>query len=201
MRPLGDRLVIATHNAGKEAEISALLAPHGVAVTSAGTLGLPVPEETETSFAGNARLKAHAAASGTGLTALADDSGLEVDALGGAPGVLTADWAETGAGRDFGLAMHRLHDALAHSGASQPWRARFRCALCLAWPDGDNAVFEGSVEGRIVWPMRGALGHGFDPVFQPDGHDQTFAEIRPDLKNRISHRAAAFTRLVAACFS
>lgn len=201
MRPLGARLVIATHNSGKEAEIAALLAPHGIAVTSAGRLGLSVPEETETSFAGNARLKARAAAAGTGLTALSDDSGLEVDALGGAPGVQTADWAETGAGRDFGRAMLRLHDALLTSGAPQPWRARFRCALCLAWPNGCDAIFEGSVEGRIVWPMRGALGHGFDPVFQPVGYDVTFAEMDPDRKNLISHRAAAFAKLIAASVS
>jgi len=201
MRALGDRLVIATHNAGKESEIAALLAPHGLAVVSAGRLGLPVPEETETTFAGNARLKARVAAAATGLVALSDDSGLEVDALDGAPGVHTADWAETGAGRDFEQAMQRLHDALQTAEASQPWRARFRCALCLAWPGGGDEIFEGSVEGRIVWPMRGDLGHGFDPVFQPEGHGQTFGEMDPGRKNRISHRAEAFARMVSACFA
>lgn len=196
----GDTLLVATHNAGKLQEIAALLAPYGVRVIGAAEKGLPEPEETETTFLGNARIKAHAAARATGLPALSDDSGIEIDALGGAPGVYTANWAETETGRDFGVAMRRAHDELVASGAPQPWTARFRCTLVMAWPDGHDEVFPGTVEGRIVWPMRGAGGHGYDPVFQPDGHDITFAEMDPAQKNRISHRADAFTRLVRGCF-
>lgn len=199
MRALNEgQLLVASHNHGKVEEIAALFAPLGIEVTSAGALGLPVPEETESSFIGNARIKAHAAARETGLPALADDSGLEVDALGGAPGVHTADWAETPEGRDFVMAMEQVHAALVRSGAAQPWRARFRCALVLAWPDGGEAVFEGAVEGQIVWPMRGDLGHGYDPIFQPDGHKTTFAQMDRWEKNRMSHRGRAFEKLVAA---
>jgi len=193
------RLVVATHNRGKLEEIAALLAPYGVTVTSNADHGLPEPEETEESFAGNAALKARAAARATGLPALADDSGLEVDALDGAPGVRSADWAETGTGRDFGMAMARLHGALMTAGAVEPWRARFRCALVLAWPDGHEALFEGRIEGRIIWPGRGVLGHGYDPIFQPEGFGQTFGEMERWEKNRMSHRGAAFRRLVAGC--
>ncbi len=196
----GDTLLVATHNAGKLQEIAALLAPYGVRVIGAAEKGLPEPEETETTFLGNARIKAHAAARATGLPALSDDSGIEIDALGGAPGVYTANWAETDTGRDFGVAMERAHDELVASGAPEPWKARFRCTLVMAWPDGHDEVFAGTVEGRIVWPMRGAGGHGYDPVFQPDGHDITFAEMDPAQKNRISHRADAFARLVRGCF-
>ena len=194
----GDRLVVATHNAGKMEEIAALMAPHGVEVTSAGALGLPVPEETEASFTGNARLKARAAAQATGLPALADDSGLSVAALDGAPGVHTADWAETGAGRDFAMAMARVWQELEAAGAPEPRRAAFRCALVLVWPDGAEVAVEGRVEGRIVWPGRGDLGHGYDPIFQPDGHDVTFGEMDRWEKNRMSHRGVAFRALVAA---
>ena len=197
----GDRLVIATHNRGKLEEIAKLLEPFQVAVISAGQLGLPEPEETATTFEGNARIKAHAAARATGLPALADDSGLEVDALGGAPGVWTADWAETPVGRDFGMAMTRVHEELLASGTTAPWTARFRCTLVLAWPDGYDAVFKGKIAGQIVWPMRGAQGHGFDPIFQPEGRDQTFGEIDRWEKNRISHRADAFRKLIAGCFT
>jgi XTP/dITP diphosphohydrolase len=193
------RLVVATHNAGKQEEIAALLAPFGVAVTSNADHGLPEPEETETTFAGNAGIKARAAALATGLPALADDSGLEVDGLGGAPGVYTADWAETGSGRNFGFAMERVHRELVAAGAPEPWLARFRCALVLAWPDGHEEVFEGRAEGRIVWPGRGDRGHGYDPVFQPEGFAQTFGEMDRWEKNRMSHRGAAFKRLVAGC--
>lgn len=196
----GTALVVATHNRGKLEEIAALLAPFGVAVTSNADHGLPEPEETEESFAGNAGIKARAAAKATGLPALADDSGLEVDALGGAPGVRTADWAETGSGRDFGVAMERVWRELVAAGAKEPWRARFRCALVLCWPDGHEEVFEGKVEGRIVWPGRGDQGHGYDPVFQPDGFDQTFGEMDRWEKNRMSHRGNAFAKLVAGCF-
>jgi XTP/dITP diphosphohydrolase len=196
----GDTLLVATHNAGKLEEIASLLAPYGVGVIGAGDRALPEPDETETTFVGNARIKAHAAARATGLPALSDDSGIEIDALGGAPGVYTANWAETETGRDFGMAMRKAHERLVASGAAQPWTARFRCALVLAWPDGHDEVFEGTVEGRIVWPMRGDQGHGYDPIFQPDGHDQTFGEMDRWDKNRISHRARAFAGLVAGCF-
>jgi XTP/dITP diphosphohydrolase len=198
----GGRLVVATHNRGKLAEIAALLAPFPVKVLSAADLGLPEPAETETTFVGNARIKAHAAAAASGLPALADDSGIEVDGLGGAPGVHTADWAElAGGGRDFGQAMRRTWAELERAGAASPRTARFRCTLVLAWPDGHDEVFEGAVEGRCVWPMRGERGHGYDPMFLPDGYALTFGEMDPAEKNRISHRAAAFGRLVAACFA
>ena len=195
----GDRLVVATHNRGKLEEIAALLEPHGVAVTGAAELGLAEPEETEHSFVGNARIKAHAAARATGLPALADDSGIAVEALGGAPGVHTADWAETPAGRDFEMAMRRTWEALEAVGAPEPRRAAFCCTLVLAWPDGTDAVFEGRMEGRIVWPMRGTQGHGYDPIFQPEGHGMTFGEMDRWEKNRISHRADAFRKFVAGC--
>ncbi|WP_113911663.1 RdgB/HAM1 family non-canonical purine NTP pyrophosphatase [Roseovarius dicentrarchi] len=196
----GDTLLVATHNAGKLAEIVSLLAPYGIKVVGAAECDLPEPDETETSFAGNARIKAHAAAQATGLPALSDDSGIEIDALGGAPGVYTADWAETPNGRDFAMAMTKAHKKLLASGAAQPWTARFCCTLVLAWPDGHDEIFPGTVEGQITWPMRGHKGHGYDPIFQPSGYDVTFAEMEPDLKNRISHRADAFARLVKGCF-
>ena len=197
---VGKVLVVATHNAGKLEEIAALLGPYGIAVTSNADHGLPEPVETELSFAGNARIKAHAAAQATGLPALADDSGIEVAALDGAPGVHTADWAETGAGRDFVLAMGRVWDELEAAEAPEPRRARFCCTLVLAWPDGHDEVFAGEMPGRIVWPMRGQKGHGYDPIFQPDGFDLTFGEMDRWQKNQISHRADAFAKLVAGCF-
>ncbi|MFO1209061.1 MAG: non-canonical purine NTP pyrophosphatase [Amaricoccus sp.] len=200
-RLAGPRLLVATHNAGKLAEIRAMLAGYPLDVVSAGELGLPEPAETEESFVGNARIKAHAAAEASGLPALADDSGIEVDALGGQPGVHTADWAEGPRGRDFVRAMTRTHDALAAAGAPEPWTARFRSTLVLAWPDGHDEVFGGRVEGRCVWPMRGDRGHGYDPMFLPDGHHLTFGEMDPQLKNRISHRAQAFERFVAGCLA
>ena len=193
--------MVATHNAGKLEEIVALLAPFGVEVVSAAELGLPVPEETETSFVGNARIKARAGVRGSGLPTLADDSGLTVDALGGAPGVYTADWAETPVGRDFGIAMTRLWRELEAVSAPKPRTAQFRCTLVLAVPDGEDQVFEGMVPGQVVWPMRGVQGHGYDPVFQPDGHDLTFGEMDRWAKNRISHRADAFRKFVDACFT
>jgi XTP/dITP diphosphohydrolase len=195
-----DQLVVATHNRGKLEEIAALLSPFGITLTSNANHGLPEPDETETTFAGNARIKAHAAAVATGLPALADDSGLEIAALGGAPGVYTADWAETPTGRDFDVAMARAHDALLATGTPQPWTARFCCTLVLAWPDGHDEVFEGFAVGQIVWPGRGARGHGYDPVFQPEGHDHTFGEMDRWEKNLMSHRADAFAKLVAGCF-
>ncbi|PRX37178.1 XTP/dITP diphosphohydrolase [Meinhardsimonia xiamenensis] len=192
--------MIATHNAGKLREIRALLEPYGVTVTSAGELGLPEPAETEETFAGNARIKAHAAARASGLIALSDDSGIEVEALGGAPGVHTADWAETPSGRDFRLAMEKTWTLLEQRNAPFPRRARFVCTLCLAWPDGRDQIFEGAVEGQVVWPMRGERGFGYDPIFLPDGETETFGEMAPEKKHAMSHRARAFAKLVDACF-
>lgn len=199
------RLVIASHNAGKVREIRDLLAPYGVEPVSAGELGLPVPEETGTSFAENASIKARAAALASGLPALADDSGLCVAALGGAPGVYTADWAERQPfegppGRDWYMAMGKVEGRLAALGADADRSAAFVCALALAWPDGDEELFEGRVEGGLVWPPRGTLGFGYDPVFVPSGSALTFAEIPPVEKHAISHRADAFRKLVAGVF-
>ncbi|MBY5987166.1 RdgB/HAM1 family non-canonical purine NTP pyrophosphatase [Roseovarius atlanticus] len=201
MRKLSsDTLLVATHNAGKLEEISKLLAPYDVSVVGAAEMNLDEPDETESTFVGNARIKAHAAAQATGLPALSDDSGIEIDPLDGAPGVFTADWAETETGRDFGMAMKKAYDGIISKQAAPPWTARFCCTLVLAWPDGHDEVFPGTVEGQIVWPMRGEHGHGYDPIFRPAGHDVTFAEMDPDLKNRISHRADAFRKLVKGCF-
>lgn len=197
----GTRLLVATHNTGKLEEIADLLKPFGVDVVGAAALKLPEPDETEDSFIGNARIKAHAAAKATGLPALADDSGIAIDALGGAPGVYTADWAETPQGRDFVMAMTRAHDELEAINAPYPRTARFCCTLVLAWPDGHDEVFEGVMPGQVVWPMRGDQGHGYDPIFQPDGYDITFGEMDRWEKNRISHRADAFRKLVAGCFA
>ena len=189
-------LLVATHNHGKLEEIAHLLQPFGITVTSAAEHDLPEPAETGTTFVENARIKAHAAAQATGLPALSDDSGLEVAALDGAPGVYTADWAETPTGRDFTMAMQKVHDALEAKSAPHPHRARFCCTLVLAWPDGHDEVFPGTMDGKMVWPMRGDQGHGYDPVFQPDGHDLTFGEMDRWQKNLISHRAGAFAKLV-----
>lgn len=193
------RLIVASHNKGKLREIGALLRPYGMDPVSAGDLGLPEPAETEETFAGNARIKAHAAAK-AGFPALSDDSGIEVDALGGRPGVHTADWAETPTGRDFAMAMTRVWTMLEEIGAPEPRTARFVCTLCLAWPDGHDEIFRGEVEGRIVWPMRGDQGFGFDPIFLPAGETETFGEMDPARKHAMSHRAEAFRKLVAACF-
>jgi XTP/dITP diphosphohydrolase len=190
----GEKLVIASHNPGKVAEIDALVAPYRINVIGAGALGLPEPEETETTFEGNAALKAHAAATASGLVALADDSGLVVPALGGAPGIYSARWA--GPTKDFRVAMTRVQSELGDNDR----RAHFVAVLALAWPDGEEALFRGEVCGQLTWPPRGEQGFGYDPIFVPDGYDQTFGEIDPDLKHRISHRARAFAKLVAACF-
>ena len=197
----GTQLLVASHNKGKLEEIARLLLPYGVAAVSAADLGLPEPAETETSFVGNARIKAHAAAQATGLPALSDDSGIEVEALGNAPGVYTADWAETPHGRDFEMAMTKTWGLLEAAQAPFPRRARFCCTLVLAWPDGHDDVFAGMMAGQIVWPMRGNLGHGYDPIFQPDGFDITFGEMDRWQKNEISHRADAFLKLVQGCFA
>lgn len=189
------KLVIASHNAGKVREIGELLAPFGVEVVSAGDLGLDEPEETAATFTGNAAIKAHAAARAANLPALADDSGLAVDALGGDPGIYSARWA--GPTKDFGTAMALVNDKL---GAASDRSARFVCALALAWPDGHCEQFEGVVEGTLVWPPRGTAGFGYDPMFQPADHTVTFGEMDPAAKHAISHRADAFRKLVAACF-
>ena len=178
-------------------EIRALVEAHGIVPISAGELGLPEPEETATSFVANATLKALASATAANLPALADDSGLCVDALHGAPGVVSADWA--GSPRDFGRAMERVHAEVEAAGPNAPTTARFMCALVLAWPDGHTQSYEGRVEGRIVWPPRGSRGFGYDPMFAADGMDDTFGELDPDLKHRISHRADAWRKLAAAC--
>lgn len=192
----GPKLVLATHNAGKLREVAALLAPWGFAVVSAGSLGLPEPAETEESFLGNARIKALAAATSSGLPALADDSGFSVAALDGAPGVRTADWAETPNGRDYAMAMGKVEKLARHAPDRAAW---FSCALVLAWPDGHTEGFLGEAHGSWVWPPRGQHGFGYDPMFVPAGHTLTFGEMDPAAKHDISHRAAAFRLLEQAC--
>ncbi|MFO1062096.1 MAG: RdgB/HAM1 family non-canonical purine NTP pyrophosphatase [Dongiaceae bacterium] len=196
----GDKLVLATHNPGKLREIAELLQPFGVRVLSAAGLGLPAPDETGASFIANAEIKARAAADGAALPALADDSGMAVAALDGAPGIYSARWAADG--KDFGAAMERVERELQARGAAAPERrgAQFVCALSLCWPDGHCESFEGTVAGTLVWPPRGGNGFGYDPMFQPDGHDLTFGEMDPAAKHAISHRAAAFRQLTRACF-
>lgn len=195
----GSRLVVASHNPGKVWEIKELIAPYGFDAISAGDLKLAEPEETETTFEGNARLKAVAAAEAAGLPALADDSGLEVDALGGAPGIYSARWA--GPGKDFALAMQLVHDALAEKGAWEglPPRANFISVLCLAWPTGETRLFEGRVYGTLHWPPRGGNGFGYDPMFVPDGERLTFGEMEPAAKYAISHRTRAFEAFRRNC--
>jgi XTP/dITP diphosphohydrolase len=197
----GTQLVVATHNKGKLEEFAALLAPLKIMCISAGQLGLPEPDETETTFLGNARIKAHAAARASGLPSLADDSGLSVDALNGAPGVYTADWATTPHGRDFTMAMEKTRRMLQDAHAPQPWTAQFRATLVLAWPDGHDEWVEGVAAGELVWPRRGADGHGYDPMFQPVGLTTTFAEMPADGKNAISHRGKAVAAMLAKCFT
>ncbi len=194
----GPQLVIASHNAGKAREIAELLAPYGVEVIPAANLNLPEPEETETTFIGNAELKARAAAAAAGLPALADDSGLVVSALAGAPGIYSARWA--GPTKDFAIAMARVQRELEAKSAADR-RAHFIAALSLCWPDGHCKSFEGRVDGALVWPPRGGKGFGYDPMFVPDGHDVTFGEMEPAAKHAISHRADAFRKLTTACFA
>ena len=205
-RKLGSgSLVIATHNAGKLKEIAALLEPHGLKCLSAGSLGLPEPAETGTSFVQNALLKARAAAEASGMAALADDSGLSVEALDGRPGVYTADWAERQwfegkPGRDWYMAMGKVEGMLQALGPDTARACAFHCVLAIAWPDGESAVYEGTAPGTLTWPPRGTMGFGYDPVFVPHGRDVTFAELDPEEKHRISHRADAFAKLVAEQF-
>ena len=203
----GTRLVVASHNKGKVAEINDLIRPYGLAAVSAGELGLPEPEETEHTFAGNALLKAVAAAKASSLPALSDDSGLEVACLGGAPGIFSARWA--GPTKDFTAAMARVArevEAVAKAGEGGGFgpdrpSADFRCVLCLAWPDGSSEMFEGRVDGRLVWPPRGSKGFGYDPMFLADGHDLTFGEMESDAKHAISHRARAFALFRDRCLA
>lgn len=197
----GQKLVVASHNPGKVREIGDLIQPFGLQAVSAGDLGLPEPEETESTFTGNAELKARAAATAADLPALADDSGLEVFALGGAPGIFSARWA--GPSKDFTVAMQRVMSELAAQDASpnNSRVANFTCALSLAWPDGHCETFEGKVFGHLTWPMRGDKGFGYDPIFIPKGHDVTFAEMDPAEKHAMSHRAEAFKQFVDACLN
>ncbi len=194
------RLVVATHNPGKLAEIGDLLGPHGIDTVPAASLGISEPDEIETTFAGNARLKAEHCAMASGRLALSDDSGLCVDALGDEPGVYSARWA--GPAKDFALAMRNIEEKLRARGAVTPdaRQAHFICALCLAWPDGHDEIFEGRVDGALVWPPRGSNGFGYDPMFVPDGFSQTFGEMEPAMKHKMSHRARAFEKLVDAVF-
>lgn len=194
----GAKLVIASHNPGKVREIGELLAPFGVEVVSAGDLNLIEPVEDGVTFIANAEIKALAAATAAGLPALADDSGLCVHALNNEPGVYSARWA--GPGKNFSIAMQKVEEALVASG-SLDRSAHFACALTLAWPDGHVESFEGTVNGQMVWPPKGEKGFGYDPTFQPDGHAVTFAEMPPQQKHSMSHRAQAFEKLVAACFA
>jgi XTP/dITP diphosphohydrolase len=207
-RQLAGRVVIATHNAGKLREMRELLAPHGIDAVSAAELRLVEPEETGASFQDNARIKALAAARASGLPAFADDSGLAVDALGGAPGIQSARWA--GEDRNFMRAMESIESMLREHGAERPAlrKAQFVSALCLAWPDGHVEEFEATVDGTLVWPPRGTAGFGYDPMFLPDGHARTFGEMTPDEKHGLppkgqglSHRARAFLKLAAACLN
>ncbi|MGH7045226.1 MAG: RdgB/HAM1 family non-canonical purine NTP pyrophosphatase [Stellaceae bacterium] len=192
---IGDRLVIASHNPGKVVEIGELLLPFEVAAVSAASLGLPEPEETGDSFEANAELKARAATEKSGLPALADDSGLVVPALDGAPGIYSARWA--GPERDFAAAMARVEREL----GDRDRAAQFIAVLALAWPDGEVALFRGEVAGHLVWPPRGERGFGYDPMFLPDGGAETFGEMNPAAKHLVSHRARAFAKLVDACFA
>ena len=195
--PRGSQLVVASHNAGKVREIKALLGPHGIEPISAGSLGLPEPEETGLSFAANAEIKAKAAAMASRHAALADDSGLCVDALEGAPGIYSARWA--GPNKDFRVAMTRIHDELRHLnllGGLSTSAAKFVCALCIAMPSGEAQTFEGEVHGRLTFPPRGDHGFAYDPIFIADGMEQTFAEIDPAKKHAMSHRAKAFEKLL-----
>jgi XTP/dITP diphosphohydrolase len=193
----GDRLVIASHNEGKVRELAELFAPFGIDCISARSLDIPEPEETGTSFAANATLKAEAAAKTADMLALSDDSGLEVAALGGAPGIHSARWG--GHERDFGLAMQRVHRELEAKGVTTP-RANFICALALASPKGSVQAFEGKVFGTLTWPPRGTRGFGYDPIFVPDGYNETFGEMERELKNRLSHRMRAFEELMAETY-
>lgn len=194
--PPGTKIVLASHNKGKLREFSDLLSPHGIEMVSAGELGLPEPDETAPDFAGNARIKALAAAQASGMPAFSDDSGFCVAALGGEPGVLSARWG--GPEKDFSKAMALANERMGQSADRRAW---FVAALCLAWPDGHTETFQGRVDGTAIWPPRGDKGFGYDPMFVPLGGTETFGEMDPDAKHEISHRARAFAQVLAACFA
>jgi len=194
---ISKELLVATHNTGKLEEINALLKCYDITLSSAPDHGLIEPKETENTFVGNAKIKAHYAARETGLPALSDDSGLEIDFLNNLPGVYTADWAETCNGRNFDIAMQKVNTALTVLDAPLPRTARFCCTLVLAFPNGDDIVFSGILDGEIVWPMRGKNGHGYDPIFQPKGYSLTFGEMDRWKKNKISHRGLAFKKFTS----
>jgi len=194
-------LLLATHNKGKIEELSKLFKSFHLDIKSPSHFNLQEPKETEITFLGNARLKAHYAAKNSGIPSLADDSGIEVECLNGAPGVFTANWAETKNGRDFNFAMKKLWKAIQQTNFNYPYKAQFCCTLVLAWPDGHDEVFQGIIKGQLIWPIRGTNGHGFDPMFKPDGYQDTFGEMDRWEKNKISHRGLAFTNLMKNCFT
>ena len=198
---LEDTLVLATHNNGKIEELSSLFNDFHFDIKSPIDFNLKEPIETENTFLGNARLKAHYTAKNSNLPALADDSGIEVECLNGAPGVFTANWAETKNGRNFGNAMKTLWEKIKKTNSSEPYKAQFCCTLVLAWPDGHDEVFQGIIKGELVWPIRGSNGHGFDPMFRPYGYSETFGEMNRWEKNTISHRGLAFADLIEGCFN
>ncbi len=193
------KLLVATHNDGKLEEIRALLKDTKINTVSSRELGLTEPAETENTFIGNARIKAHSACKHTGLPSISDDSGLEIEDLDFQPGVYSADWAETPNGRDFNIAMKKIWSLLNKVNNNSIHIAKMRCTMVLAWPDGHEEIFEGSIKGKIVWPMRGTNGHGYDPIFQPDGYKLTFGEMDRWVKNRLSHRAEALNKLLDYC--
>jgi XTP/dITP diphosphohydrolase len=193
--PSGTKLVLASHNKGKLAELADLLRPYQIEIVSAGDLGLPEPAETAPDFAGNARIKALAAATATGLPAFSDDSGFCTAALGGQPGVLSARWA--GPSKDFAHAMALVNERVGDAADRRAW---FVAALCLAWPDGHTETFLGRIDGTMVWPPRGSNGFGYDPMFAPEGGTLTFGEMEPEAKHALSHRARAFAQVMASCF-
>jgi len=196
-----NRIVLASHNKGKLKEIYELFDPFKIQTLPISHFSDNEPKETEDTFIGNARIKAHYAAQHSNLLSLSDDSGIMIDALNGAPGVYTADWAETESGRDFNRAMTKVWKLLDSIKAPKPIKAKFICVLCLAWPDGHDETFEGTISGQISWPMRGKNGFGFDPIFIPDGYEITFAEMEPEKKHKINHRHNAFRKLIDACLS
>ena len=201
MRKFSEKtLLLATHNKGKIEELSKLFENYQFKIKSTLDFNLREPDETENTFVGNARIKAHFAAQNTGLPSLADDSGIEVECLNGAPGVFTSNWSETEKGRNFEYAMEKLWLTIQSTPFDKPYKAQFCCTLVIAWPDGHDEVFEGIIKGQLVWPIRGFNGHGFDPMFQPKGYKETFGEMDRWNKNRISHRGLAFTNLIKNCF-
>ena len=198
---LNNSLLIATQNKGKLAELSKLFDNYQFEIKSPFDFNLKEPDETESTFEGNAKIKAHYAAKETGIPSLADDSGIEVQGLNGAPGVFTANWAETPKGRNFEYAMKKLWLEIDKTKFQEPYEAQFCCTLVLAWPDGHDEVFQGIIKGELVWPGRGTNGHGFDPMFKPYGYEETFGEMDRWEKNKISHRGLAFTKLIKNCFN